>query len=51
VGEMGSIALRRKNDEIKTRVLQGKTDEPSVLIGKELNKNGEKDFIIPIQYH
>jgi hypothetical protein len=32
--------------EIKTRVIQGKTDEPPLLIGKEINKNGEEDIII-----
>lgn len=35
-----------KTYEIKTRVIQGKTDDPPVLIGKEINKNGEEDIII-----
>jgi hypothetical protein len=35
---MGSIALRGKTYEIKTRVIQGKTDEPPLLIGKEIKK-------------
>ena len=43
---MGSITLRGKTYEIKTRVIQGKTDEPPLLIGKEINKNGEEDIII-----
>jgi hypothetical protein len=44
--EMGSITLRGKTYEIKTRVIQGKTDDPPLLIGKEINKNGEEDIII-----
>jgi hypothetical protein len=43
---MGSIALRGKTYEIKTRVIQGKTDEPPLLIGKEIKKKGDEDIMI-----
>jgi hypothetical protein len=39
---MGSITLRGKTYEINTRVIQGKTDEPPLLIGKETKKKVRK---------